>query len=206
MSHCAGSSSGAGPSQAPPESSLLWVLDRDHQIRNVTDRVIFFLSFLLIISDGVVIYVVLTICIKLQRAKNLSMQGHKRHVKYHQNMQPMLVGMGLWQVSQMHIDKLDPALITALVERWRPETHTFHMPTGEITITLQDVAVMWGLPIDGPPVTGKSDVMLNHHLTNAFNGPLPSSAFKNKQTGTNADGTAKRSVSYYSLRYRILAS
>lgn len=49
---------------------------------------------------------------------------------------------------------LDHALITSLVERWRPETHTFHLPVGEATVTLQDVEVIWGLRIDGPPVTG----------------------------------------------------
>ncbi|XP_027905255.1 protein MAIN-LIKE 1-like isoform X2 [Vigna unguiculata] len=47
-------------------------------------------------------------------------------------------------------------LITALVERWRTETHTFHLPHGESTVTLEDVALQFGLPIDGEPVTGVS--------------------------------------------------
>ena len=49
---------------------------------------------------------------------------------------------------------IDWPLITCLVERWRPETHTFHVPVGEMTITLQNVAIILGLRIDGPAVTG----------------------------------------------------
>ena len=37
--------------------------------------------------------------------------------------------------------RVDRAIITALVERWRQETHTFHLPLGETTITLLNVAV-----------------------------------------------------------------
>ncbi|MFQ6631269.1 hypothetical protein Gotur_009290, partial [Gossypium turneri] len=44
-------------------------------------------------------------------------------------------------------------LISALVERWRPETHTFHFSCGECTVTLEDVALQLGLPIDESPVT-----------------------------------------------------
>ena len=35
-----------------------------------------------------------------------------------------------------HMD-LDHALITALVEKWRPETYSFHLSHGEMTITLK---------------------------------------------------------------------
>ena len=42
---------------------------------------------------------------------------------------------------------LDRSLLTALVDRWRPETNTFHLPCGEMTPTLQDVAMLLGLPI-----------------------------------------------------------
>lgn len=50
--------------------------------------------------------------------------------------------------------KVDPSLVTAMVERWRNETHTFHLPTGECTITLEDVALQLGLPINGKVVSG----------------------------------------------------
>ncbi|XP_072067044.1 serine/threonine-protein phosphatase 7 long form homolog [Arachis hypogaea] len=45
--------------------------------------------------------------------------------------------------------RLDEPLVSAFVKRWRPEMHTFHMPFGECTIMLQDVAYHLGLPVDG---------------------------------------------------------
>lgn len=51
---------------------------------------------------------------------------------------------------------IDRALITALVERWRQETHTFHLVVGEATITLEDVAVLTGLRVHGDAVIGST--------------------------------------------------
>ncbi|KAK9988184.1 hypothetical protein SO802_028423 [Lithocarpus litseifolius] len=58
---------------------------------------------------------------------------------------------GLLQVPNIDVDH---ALITALVERWRPETHSFHLPHGEMTITLQDMEVIMGVPVVGLPMVG----------------------------------------------------
>ncbi|QHO42205.1 uncharacterized protein DS421_5g152180 [Arachis hypogaea] len=48
-------------------------------------------------------------------------------------------------------------MLAALVERWRPETHTFVLSIGEVTVTLEDVAHIFGLPIDGELVNGWTD-------------------------------------------------
>lgn len=47
---------------------------------------------------------------------------------------------------------LNNSLISALVERWRRETNTFHFPCGEMTITLDEVSLLLGLAVDGKPV------------------------------------------------------
>ena len=48
---------------------------------------------------------------------------------------------------------MDNAALIALVDRWRPDTHIFHLPAGEMTVTLQDVTMLFGLRIDGRAVT-----------------------------------------------------
>ncbi|KAK1642808.1 hypothetical protein QYE76_060613 [Lolium multiflorum] len=47
---------------------------------------------------------------------------------------------------------MNAAALTAIVDRWRPETHTFHLRAGEMTPTLQDVSMILGLPIQGDPL------------------------------------------------------
>nr|CCI55291.1 PH01B001G05.14 [Phyllostachys edulis] len=46
----------------------------------------------------------------------------------------------------------DRCLLTTLVNRWRPDTHTFHLPCGEIAPTLQDVIFLTELPCVGFPL------------------------------------------------------
>jgi hypothetical protein len=52
---------------------------------------------------------------------------------------------------------MDSTVLTTLVDRWRPETNTFHLPCGEATVTLQDGAMLLGLHIDGHPMCGLVD-------------------------------------------------
>ena len=47
---------------------------------------------------------------------------------------------------------MDASLLSCLVDRWRPETHTFHFRWGEMAPTLQDVSFLLGLPLAGQPV------------------------------------------------------
>ncbi|RYR65811.1 hypothetical protein Ahy_A03g011733 [Arachis hypogaea] len=49
------------------------------------------------------------------------------------------------------------ALLNTLVERWRLETHTFHLPVGKVTVTLEDASYILGLPINGEAVTVRSN-------------------------------------------------
>lgn len=53
-------------------------------------------------------------------------------------------------VSQLQYIMLDHHLLTVLVERWLPQTNTFHFAVGEMTVMLQDVVMILGVRIDGP--------------------------------------------------------
>ncbi|KAH1031148.1 hypothetical protein J1N35_043322 [Gossypium stocksii] len=76
-----------------------------------------------------------------------------KHIIVNQ-MQMYLREKNFWHVANIcRWCKLDPKLISAFVERWRPNMHTFHLPCGECTITLEDVQLQLGLPVDGSVFT-----------------------------------------------------
>jgi hypothetical protein len=49
---------------------------------------------------------------------------------------------------------MDVVVLTALVDRWHPETHMFHLSSSETTVMMQDVAMILDLPIDDTPICG----------------------------------------------------
>ena len=59
----------------------------------------------------------------------------------HPIIESLLAHTGFADVAQLRHFKIDHHLVTALVEQWRPKTHTFHLSVGECTITLKDVAL-----------------------------------------------------------------
>jgi hypothetical protein len=57
----------------------------------------------------------------------------------------------------------DAPLIAAFMDRWRPETHTFHFSIGEMTLSLEDAAMLGGLPCAGWAM-GSIDIPATWHV------------------------------------------
>ncbi|QHN98828.1 uncharacterized protein DS421_13g392800 [Arachis hypogaea] len=74
--------------------------------------------------------------------------------QYDERVEEHLRSTGFYHVSQIGVVQCQKALVNALVERWHPDTHTFHLPVGECAVSLEDVAMIFGLPTEGLPVTG----------------------------------------------------
>ncbi|XP_017644331.1 protein MAIN-LIKE 2-like [Gossypium arboreum] len=86
---------------------------------------------------------------------------------------PYLELAGFGSVALIRMFDLRYDLISALVEHWRPETHTFHLPCGECTVTLEDVALQLGLHINGSAVTGVSAIAEPTALCHSLLGVSP---------------------------------
>jgi hypothetical protein len=68
----------------------------------------------------------------------------------------------LW-AEQLTCFNYDAPLITAFMDRWRPETHTFHFPVGEMTLSLEDAAMLGGLSCAGQSM-GPIDIPVTWHV------------------------------------------
>jgi hypothetical protein len=98
-------------------------------------------------------------------------------MRYDERYTPLLKHAKLATVARVCLCGVPPfnlAALTAMIDRWRPETHSFHLSCGEMTITLQDTSMILGVSIRGNRVT--SDVQSAGwvgHVAQFFGRPLP---------------------------------
>ncbi|KAG8481381.1 hypothetical protein CXB51_026146 [Gossypium anomalum] len=96
-----------------------------------------------------------------------------------EQIMPYLQIAGFGDVVLIRRFDLRANLISALVERWCTETHTFIMPCGDCTITLEDVTMQLGLRVDGAVVTGRSKVLEPSVLCHRLLGRSPNDGERN---------------------------
>lgn len=65
--------------------------------------------------------------------------------------------MGLRHILYVPEFRANMGLLTALVDRWHSETCIFHLPMGEMIVTLEDVYRILRIPIDGELVPYNRD-------------------------------------------------
>ncbi|KAK2358491.1 protein MAIN-LIKE [Trifolium repens] len=82
--------------------------------------------------------------------------GWVGEIELPQAVQRWLDISGLTPLQRTSLKMTDPNLISAFVEKWHPETSSFHMPFSEMTITLDDVACLLHIPIRGEFYTPRS--------------------------------------------------
>ncbi|XP_028247357.1 protein MAIN-LIKE 1-like [Glycine soja] len=88
-----------------------------------------------------------------QERPDLKLSSHERKVHNLGRLVPtiedMVAGTRLSPLIACSIDTDDRGLISSFVERWHWETSSFHLPVGDASITLDDVASLLHLPIVG---------------------------------------------------------
>lgn len=70
-------------------------------------------------------------------------------------IEPYLQQADFGNVINIECYSVDYKFILSLVERWRPETRTFHLSCGECTVTLEDVYILLGIHIEGKAINGQ---------------------------------------------------
>jgi len=89
----------------------------------------------------------------IQEHPELKLSSHGRKVQQLGRSAPkiegLVAGTGLSSLIVFSVDTGDRGLISSFVERWHRETSSFHLPVGEVSITLYDVVSLLHLPIVG---------------------------------------------------------
>ena len=83
----------------------------------------------------------------------MKLSSHGRKVEKLDRSIPEIEGLvaatGLSPLIAFSLDTGNQRLKSAFVERWHKETSSFHLPIGEVIITLNDVTSLLRLPITG---------------------------------------------------------
>jgi hypothetical protein len=109
------------------------------------------------------------------------MQYNERYTRYIKN-----ANLIPFMTMAMHgVPSYNSVALTALVDRWHMETHSFHLPCGEMTITLEDMAMITDLSIRGKPVVGKIESDKFRDMVEELLGLRPSK----KEPGTKGSKT-----------------
>ena len=106
---------------------------------------------------------------------------------------------GLFHVLDL---KVDHVLITTLVEHWRLEMHTFHLPHGEMGITLQDIQVMLEVLVDGFPMVGKTNFIWKD-MGKEFLGYTPPPPVPHPNENKSVLARARIKVNWLDAQFRV---
>ncbi|KAL5128537.1 Protein MAIN-LIKE 1 [Glycine soja] len=86
-----------------------------------------------------------------QERPDLKLVSHGKKVTLIGRPVPEIEGLvgaiGLSPLIDCSVVTGDPGLVSAFVEKWHSEANTFHLPVGELTITLDDVSSLLHFPI-----------------------------------------------------------
>ncbi|KAH1203723.1 Protein MAINTENANCE OF MERISTEMS [Glycine max] len=89
----------------------------------------------------------------IQERPELKLSSHGRKVhslgRPVPSIEGLIVGTRLSPLIACSVDTGDRGLLSMYVERWHRETSSFHLPMGELTITLDDVSSLLHLPVVG---------------------------------------------------------
>uniref|UniRef100_A0A8R7Q8C5 Aminotransferase-like plant mobile domain-containing protein n=1 Tax=Triticum urartu TaxID=4572 RepID=A0A8R7Q8C5_TRIUA len=108
----------------------------------------------------------------------VKMEYDERYTSFYRRAQ--LLGFVL-QIKRMPPTLVHSAL-AALIDRWRPKTHNFYLPCGEMTIILEDWGMITGLPLEGHALTGRVERKNWHDRVVVLIGDCPPDK-KNRTSG-----------------------
>lgn len=112
-------------------------------------------------------------------------------MRYDERYEPYFESAGLLPFV-LQFKRVPPVIchsaLTALLDRWRSETHSFHLPYGEMTVTLEDFAMITGLPLHGQALTGRVDNKKWRQRVTALIGDCSSSLSLQGKTDNRTNG------------------